>query len=209
MQRHQLKLCLVTHVTTTPFNEYKKFLLQAISGGVTAIQLRDKTASRNALYRMAAELKELLSPLNIPLIINDHVDIAKAVNAEGVHLGQTDGSSQAAHDELGPDAFIGLSIETLDELDKANLMPWINYIGASAVFQSHTKTNCKTIWGLDGLRALVLKSIHPVVAIGGINEHNIQKTMACGVCGVAVIGAIHDAANPEYAARNLLGKHHV
>ena len=199
----QLKLCLVTHMTHTSFNLYQQFLLEAIAGGVTAIQLRDKKASKANLLRQAIALKELLAPFNIPLIINDDIDIAIAVNADGLHLGQTDCSPQTARDRLGPDVYIGLSIETLDELAIANELTCINYIGASAVFRSKTKTNCKTIWGLDGLKALTAQSVHPVVAIGGIHASNIKQTMACGPCGVAVISAIHDDPNPKLAAERL------
>ena len=185
----QLKLCLVTHMTHTSFDLYQQFILQAISGGVTAVQLRNKKTSKAHLLDQAFALKELLGPLHIPLIINDDIDIAKAV--------------QAARDQLGPNIYIGLSIETLDELAIANQLTCINYIGASAVFESKTKTNCKTIWGLEGLKKLTQQSIHPVVAIGGINASNIKQTMACGPCGVAVVSAIHDDPNPKLAAERL------
>ena len=199
----QLKLCLVTHMTHTSFDLYQQFILQAISGGVTAVQLRNKKTSKAHLLDQAFALKELLGPLHIPLIINDDIDIAKAVKADGLHLGQTDCSPQAARDQLGPNIYIGLSIETLDELAIANQLTCINYIGASAVFESKTKTNCKTIWGLEGLKKLTQQSIHPVVAIGGINASNIKQTMACGPCGVAVVSAIHDDPNPKLAAERL------
>ena len=209
----KLRLCLVTHMTETSFDLYQQFILQTIAGGVTAIQLRDKNASLDEIHRLALALKNILTPLNIPLIINDHVDIAKDIDAQGVHIGQTDGSPKKARDILGPDKWIGLSVETLDELAIANQLTCIDYIGASAVFPSLTKTNCKTIWGLEGLRTLSAQSTHPVIAIGGINANNIKQTMACGPCGVAVVSAIQGQPNPEIAAQGLINamleEHHV
>lgn len=201
---NKLRLCLVTHMAGMSFDVYQQFILQAIAGGVTAIQLRDKNASLDEIHRLALALKNILTPLDIPLIINDHVDIAKAVDAQGVHIGQSDSSPQVARDILGADKWIGLSVETLEELTIANQLTCIDYIGASAVFPSFTKTNCKTIWGLDGLRTLTAQSTHPVIAIGGININNINQTMACGPCGVAVVSAIQGQPDPKTAAQNLI-----
>lgn len=203
MITRKLQLCLVTHISNIPYASHKQFILEAIAGGVTSIQLRDKNVSLADFTRRAQELKHLLAPINIPLIINDHVDIAYQIDADGVHIGQTDGSPQAARDRLGPNKWIGLSIETLDELAIANQLSCIDYIGASAIFPSLSKNNCKTIWGLDGLKIITEQSRHPVVAIGGINVDNIEKIFACGVCGVAVINAIHGQKNPKIAAENL------
>lgn len=203
MIRKNLQLCLVTHLPRRSFEHYKHFLLQAISGGVTAVQLRDKEASFTELHQLALELKTLLSPLNIPLIINDHVEIAKLVDADGVHIGQSDQSPVDTRQRLGSKKWIGLSVESLDDLAIANQLDCIDYVGASAVFQSQTKLDCKTLWGLDGLKTLTEQSRHPVVAIGGITCHNIQGVMACGVCGVAVIGALHNQPDPKQAASDL------
>lgn len=200
----KLKLYLVTQMTEGSFDNYRDFILQAVAGGVTAIQLRDKQASTKELQTLALALKTLLAPLHIPLIINDNVAIAKAINADGVHIGQTDMSPKAARNLLGPDKWIGLSVETYEELVIANQLTTIDYIGASAVFQSQTKQDCKTIWGLDGLRTLTAQSRHPVIAIGGITAANIQQTMACGVCGVAVVNAIQGQTNPKLAAQTLI-----
>jgi thiamine-phosphate pyrophosphorylase len=204
MMRDLLRLCLVTTRSDQSFHDYKLFILQAIAGGVTAVQWRDKQASMACQHAMAFELKQLLTPLNIPLIINDHVDIAKAVDAEGVHLGQSDGSPMQARAILGPNKIIGLSIETEDHLVCANALTAIDYVAASAVFPSVTKTDCVTIWGLEGLRNIQMKSNHPVIAIGGIGPQNVSDVMACGVAGVAVVSAIHDARDPFYAASQLI-----
>ena len=204
MLKEKLQLCLVTHLPDTSLKAYQQFILNAISGGVTLIQFREKKAPLTDIYAVAMALKAILTPFNIPLIINDHVEIAKAVDAAGVHLGQTDLDPQKARDILGPDKWIGLSVETFVDLAVANQLTCIDYIGASAVFPSRTKPDCKTIWGLEGLKRITGQSIHPVVAIGGINRQNIQQTMACGVYGVAVVGAIHNQLNARLAAIDLI-----
>lgn len=204
MIEDDLTLCFITHRQDQSFHVYQQVILNAIQGGVTSVQLRDKNASLVELHAMALALKSLLTPLNIPLIINDHADIAHAVDAAGVHLGQTDGLPALARAMLGPTKRIGLSIETFDDLARANSLTCIDYLAASAVFPSQTKINCATIWGLDGLRKISKASKYPVVAIGGIELNNIKETMACGVAGVAVVGAIHGASCPKQAAAALM-----
>ena len=201
--KDHLKLCLVTKTTINTFDVYKKFLLQAVEGGVTLVQLREKFKNPTELKSIALELKSILK---VPLIINDNIEIAKEIDADGVHLGQSDSSPILARELLGPKKIIGLSIETLPQLTIANQLTCINYIAASAVFPSKNKSDCKTIWGLDGLQKITQLSKHPVVAIGGIDQHNIQQIIENGASGAAVIGAIHDQDDPKTAARNLLKK---
>lgn len=196
-----LKLCLLTNIESTSFDQYKKFLISAIRGGVTSIQLREKNLAYDELKSLALSIHALLKPHQIPLIINDHVDLAKEIDAEGVHLGQSDVSPVYARNILGQDKIIGLSVESWDELEKANQLNCIDYIAASAVFKSKTKTNCRTIWGLNGLKEIVKKSIHPVVAIGGIDGSNMSEVMKSGVTGVAVVSAIHAHKDPEAIIR--------
>lgn len=193
-----LRLCLVTNSSNT------SLILQAVQGGVTSVQLRIKNETLEEVRQQAKELKAILSPLNIPLIINDNVDIAREIDADGVHLGQSDISPVEARKLLGPNKIIGWSIETLDELEKANQLSCINYVAASAVFPSKTKLDCKTIWGLDGLKKIVEISKHPVIGIGGINIKNIRDVIKTGASGVAVVSAIHDALDPKTAAANLI-----
>lgn len=198
------KLCLVTHRQELSFDKYQEMILQCVQGGVTSVQLRDKHASANEFYALAIALKASLSAHNIPLIINDHIEIARAIHAEGVHLGQSDTSPIYARALLGPNVYIGLSIESLDDLRIANQLDCIDYVAASAVFQSVTKTDCATIWGLDGLKTVCSQSLHPVVAIGGITASNIDSVMRCGAAGVAVVSALHDASSPFVAATDLI-----
>ena len=204
MNNRYLTLCLVTNLQTKSFTSYQSFILKAIQGGVTSIQLREKNSNLDEVYHLALALKRLLAPFKIPLIINDHVCIARQVKADGVHIGQSDISPQEARKILGPEAIIGLSIETFDELEKANQLSCIDYVGASAIFPSKTKPNCKTIWGLDGLRQFTELSHHPAMAIGGIKHQNIVNVINSGAAGVAVIGAIHDAPDPALATSTLI-----
>lgn len=204
MHIESLKLCLLTHPTKQSFADYCTFILSAIRGGVTSIQLRHKGASSAVTHALAEALITLLRPLHIPLIINDDVTLAHAIDADGVHLGQSDCTPEYARSILGPNKIIGLSIETLHQLNQANTCNALSYVAASAVFPTQTKHNCKTIWGLDGLKHMVQHSVHPVVAIGGINSHNIRQIAECGAIGSAVISAIHDAINPERAAYDLI-----
>jgi thiamine-phosphate pyrophosphorylase len=198
-----LELCLVTQPKTSDLSAYFHFLERAIQGGVTSVQLRDKTASSDVFEQTAYAVKKQLAPLNIPLILNDRLDIAHAIDADGVHLGQTDASPSEARRILGLDKIIGWSIESLDELDMANELD-LDYVAASAVFPSKTKHDCKTYWGLEGLHQLVQKSKHPVVAIGGIDARNARDVMRQGASGVAVVHALHDANDPFLAAQDLL-----
>ncbi len=205
MNKQYLKLCLVTHLENKSFSEYKPFLLKAIQGGITSVQLREKNRDSVSFQQLALQFKEILQPFGIPLIINDNVEIAANVGAEGVHLGQSDLSPYEARKILGEKKIIGLSIESFEELSLANDLQCIDYIAASAVFPSHTKTNCKMIWGIDGLRQLVELSNYPVIAIGGINSMNVEKVIDHGACGAAVISAIHQD-NPEKSAADLITK---
>lgn len=199
-----LRLCLVSNLKQRSFPEYKKFLHAAINGGVTSIQLREKKKDLAEFHQLAIEFKSFLRPYNIPLIINDHVEIAKAIDAEGVHIGQTDISPAEARRILGPNKIIGWSVESFKELEISNDLSCIDYIAASAVFQSKTKPDIKTLWGLDGLETIARRSRHPVMAIGGITQRNIEEVIQAGACGVAVIGAIHDYDDPKLAAAELI-----
>lgn len=204
MIEDQLTLCLVTNIQEKPFSLYKEIILQAVAGGVTLIQLREKSKNLTHIRQMALKLKTILNPLKIPLIINDYVEIVKEIDADGVHLGQSDLSPTVARKILGPNKIIGLSIESLEELEIANQLTCIDYIAVSAVFPSKTKPECKTIWGLDGLLKITQKSKHPVIAIGGINQQNIRDVIDNGVSGAAVVSAIHCHRDPQKAANHLI-----
>ncbi len=206
MIEEQLALCLVTNAQAKPFSQYKEIILQAVAGGVTLIQLREKSKNFAQVRQIALELKAILAPLKVPLIINDYVEIVKEIDADGVHLGQSDLSPSDARAILGPNKIIGWSIESFEELEIANQLTCIDYIAVSAVFPSKTKPDCKTIWGLDGLLKITKKSKHPVVAIGGINQQNICDVIDNGASGAAVVSAIHCHNDPKEAANQLISE---
>ncbi|CAM2980324.1 thiamine phosphate synthase [Legionella worsleiensis] len=202
MRSEFYKLMLVTHRQQTPISNYLNFIKQCISSGVTCVQLREKNSHETAKLEFALGLKELLDAYQIPLIINDDVNLAIKINADGVHLGQTDKSPLNARELLGNNRFIGLSIEAEDNLIQANNVD-LAYVAASAVFPSQHKNNLKKIWNIHGLTHLCAHSKHPVIGIGGINQNNLPNVLAAGAQGVAVIGALHQAANPAEMALTL------
>ena len=204
LNQDPLKLCLITHPNAELFEDDEKLILSAIKGGVTSVHLRNKNVPAARLKTMAQQLLTLLRPLNVPLLINDHVELAQSIDADGVHLGQSDMHPQEARRRLGKDKLIGWSIETWAQLEQANELSCINYVAASAIFPSNNKQNCKTIWGLDGLKKIATHSHHPVLAIGGIDKTRVADVMHAGAHGVVVIGAIHDATHPDMAAHELI-----
>ena len=176
---------------------------EAVKGGVTMVQLREKHGDINAFIERARTLKTVLGGTGVPLIINDRVDVALAVDAEGVHLGQSDMPAAVARQLIGTDKLLGLSIETEQQLDEAQHLP-LDYIGLSAIFATPTKTNTTRHWGIDGLIDTLQKTAFPVVAIGGINPGNIADIAATGVQGIALVSAICHATDPCLAAQYLL-----
>ena len=166
------------------------------------VQLREKECSTAEFIALARELKRALSPLGIPLIINDRVDVALAVDADGVHIGQSDMPYSVARRLLGPDKIIGLSVETMEEVIAANALD-VDYIGISPVYATPTKTNTLAPFGLEGIEEVMRLSRHRCVAIGGMNRDTIGEVIARGVEGVAVVSAIVAADSPREASEEL------
>ncbi len=174
----------------------------AVRGGVSAVQLREKSRPIPEYVDIARRIQEVLQPSGVPLIINDRVDIALAVGGAGVHLGQGDMPPGEARKLLGPDAVIGLSVETPEQAAAAEHLD-VDYLGVSPIFPTPTKTGLMTAWGLQGLRLLRSRSRHRLIAIGGINSSNAAAVMDAGADGVAVVSAICSAPDPEASAREL------
>ncbi len=193
---------MVTDSGVTSGRDLVAMVEKAVSGGVTMVQVREKHSETGDFVDLAMKMKEVLAPYHVPLIINDRIDVALAVDADGVHIGQKDMPYALARQILGPGKIIGLSIETLDELEVANDQD-VDYVAASPVFATPTKTDTARPWGLDGLREFCLRSAHPVVAIGGMNESTVTEVMEAGADGVAVVSAILAADDPQAAARNI------
>ena len=197
-----LKLYLVTDRDLSLGRSLEEVVSEAVKGGVTVVQLREKEALTGEFIELARRLMKLLKPLNIPLIINDRVDVALAVDADGVHIGQSDMSYEDARRLLGPDRIIGLSVERFEDIEAANSLD-VDYIGISPVYGTPTKTDTAEPFGLEGLRKAVELSVHPTVAIGGMNASTIGEVMAAGTDGVAVVSAICSAEDIRKAASEL------
>ncbi len=198
-----LSLYLVTNRKTLELADFLDIIRASIDGGVRIVQLREKEASAREMITLGKELLSVLKPRGIPLIMNDRVDVAYAVGADGVHLGQSDLSVAEARAILGKQAIIGLSVETLDQAIAATEEE-VDYLAASPLFHQTTKTNCAEPWGLDGLKQLCAASKHPVIAIGGIDKTNAKQVLACGAVGVAVVSAIFNAPCPKTAALTMI-----
>jgi len=161
---------------------------EALEGGVTLVQYRAKTASSAEMYAEALQLKALCNSFNVPLIINDRLDITMAVGAAGVHLGQDDLPCAVARKLLGEDYIIGVSAHNPAEA-KAALQSGADYLGCGAVFGTATKTDVKKL-GTDGLAAICQAKGLPVVGIGGVTADNYREVRAAGADGAAIVSGI-------------------
>ena len=197
-----LSLYLVTDRPLSGGRDMAWIVREAAAGGVTMVQLREKECSTAEFIALARELKRALQPLGIPLIINDRVDVALAVDADGVHIGQSDMPYDVARQLLGPDKIIGLSVETMEEVIAANALD-VDYIGISPVYATPTKTDTLAPFGLEGIEEVMRLSRHRCVAIGGMNRTTIGEVIARGVEGVAVVSAIVAAESPREASEEL------
>lgn len=195
-------LCLVTDRALCGARPMEEVVLEAVRGGVSSVQLREKHLTTRPFVETAAHLKALLAPFGIPLLINDRVDVALAMGADGVHVGQDDMPCEIVRRLLGPRAIIGLSVETWEDVVRAQDQP-VDYLGVSPIFATPTKTDTRGAWGLEGLARIRAFSRHPLVAIGGLNEANIPVVVHAGAEGIAVVSALCAAPDPRQAATTL------
>lgn len=203
MNDFDLSLYLVTDRSLTGGRELEYIVGEAVRGGVTMVQLREKQCSSREFYQLAVRLKKCLSPWRVPLIINDRLDIALACDADGLHLGQSDLSCGIARKILGKDKIIGLSVENIQQVTEANREE-VDYIGISPVFSTPTKSDTAPELGLEGVREIAFMTRRPAVAIGGINIRNAQSVIAAGADGISVVSAIMSAPDPRLAASELI-----
>ncbi|MFQ6019105.1 MAG: thiamine phosphate synthase, partial [Kiloniellaceae bacterium] len=171
-------------------------------GGVTLVQLREKTASDARVVGLARALKSVLDPKRIPLIVNDRVEAALAAGAHGVHLGPEDLDAAEARARLGPDKLIGVSAGTAAEAARVD-PDLTDYVGVGPVYPTATKPDAGAAIGVAGLKSLRALLPLPVVAIGGIAAGNAAAVVASGADGIAVVSAICGAGDPEGAAKRL------
>jgi thiamine-phosphate pyrophosphorylase len=196
------KLCLVADAEAAGERNILTLIQEAIEGGVTLVQLRAKKLSIRKFLEISIEASKLLKREDIPLIINDRIDIALACQSVGVHLGQEDLPLSFAQKILGKKKLIGISVNTEEEALEAE-KAGADYLGVGPIFPTLSKTDLKPLLGLDGLRRIREKIEIPILAIGGINKKNAREVIKAGADGVAVISAIMGAEDIRKATREL------
>lgn len=197
-----LSLYLVTDRALALGRPIEEIVRQAISGGVSAVQLREKETHSGAFFELARSLRAITGEAGVTFIVNDRLDIALAAEADGVHVGQDDLPVETARRLLGPGKILGVTAAD-EQQARLAVKAGADYIGCNAVFPTPTKTDTGPAIGLEGLRRLVESVDIPVVAIGGINADNAGEVMAAGVAGIAVVSAIVSAEEPQKAAGEL------
>lgn len=175
---------------------------EAVMGGVTMVQLREKNCTTREFYDIAVRLKKLLEKHNIPFIISDRIDIAIAVDADGVHIDQNEIPYPVARKLFGKDKIIGLTVENLQQVEEANLFD-VDYIAVAPVFYTNSIIDAKSAFGIKGLTKAVSMSKHPVLAAGGINKYNLGDIVKTGVAGVGVATAVVTSKDPQTSAKEL------
>ncbi len=180
-------------------------ILSAVRGGATAVQVREPLATTRQLCQLAEIVHHALAGTGVPLLVNDRLDVALAVGAEGVHLGQSDLPATWARRIAGPDLLVGLSVSNLEQTAAANALPagTVDYLGVGPVFATLTKPLAAPALGLELTARLAAGASLPCVAIGGIHTGNAAQVRATGVDGIAVVSAVCAAPNPEAAAAAL------
>lgn len=200
-RKNDYSIYLVTDQTIMTTATLSEAVEQAILGGCTMVQLREKTISTHDYYAFAKEIKDITDRYNVPLIINDRIDVAMAVNAAGVHLGQSDMPAAIARRIIGNDMILGVSATTKEEAEKA-VRDGADYLGVGAMYPTGTKTDAKlvTVQELTEIRRQVKI---PIVAIGGINRNNAIQLAKTGIDGLAIVSAIIAQPDIEVATKEL------
>ena len=192
---------LVTDSRDKSEEEFLAIIEEAIKGGTSIVQLREKTASTKDFYELALKVKEITSRYDVPLLINDRIDIALAIDSEGVHIGQDDMPADIARAIIGDEKILGVSASTVDEAVKAQ-KDGADYIGSGAVFPTSTKDDADSV-SKDELKEIVNSIDIPIVAIGGITLENAQELKDTGISGFSVVSAIMGAKDPQEASKKL------
>ena len=203
MNKIDYSLYLVTDRDILGNRNLCKAVEDSIKGGVSIVQLREKFVDDETFLKIAKEVQKITKKYNIPLIINDNVKIAKEIDAEGVHIGQSDKPLEETRKILGKDKIIGVSVGSLDEALKAQ-KGGADYLGIGTIFYTGTKKDINEPLGIEKLKTIVENISIPSVAIGGIHLNNIEEVMKTGVNGVAVISEILGKEDIENATRTLL-----
>ena len=191
----KLKLYLVTDPHLCATFGLLNTVNAAVKGGITMVQLRDKKASTNDRIGVGKELQKILKDTEIPLIINDDVEAALAIDADGIHIGQNDKSTVEIRGKVGKDKIVGLSCETIEDAKAAD-PALVDYIGISPVLPTPTKSDFNAYIGLDGISDIANATSLPSVAIGGLKREHCGKIFSTGCQGMAVVSAICGKDDP-------------
>ena len=174
---------------------------KALKGGATFVQLREKELDEELFLEEAKKIKKLCAEYHVPFVINDNVDIALKIDADGVHVGQSDMEAGKVREKLGPDKIIGVSARTVSQALLAQ-QHGADYLGVGAVFHTNSKADAAEV-DFETLKEICKAVDIPVIAIGGISEENMGQLAGSGICGVAVISAIFAKPDVKKAAREL------
>ena len=200
MKEFSLHLYLVTDEAAKCRHSLLETVQRAVDGGVTIVQYRSTNPDAGTCYREALPIRDFLASRGVPFIVNNRIDLALALDADGVHIGQRDLPVPAVRAMIGPDRILGLSVSNADQL-RAVDAALVDYLGMGPVFPTISKLNAPPVLGVDGFAALASQSPLPVVAIGGLDAELVRATGAAS--GIAVVSAICGAEDPEAAARAL------
>lgn len=200
--KEMLKLYLVTDRKWLNGRKLTDDLKKAILGGVTTIQLREKNLSNEEFISIAKEVKKVCQNYHIPFIINDNLEVALAINSDGIHIGQNDIPASIVRKQIGPNKILGVSVHNLKEAFQAKI-DGADYVGVGAIFSTETKNDATNVT-LDSLKKICDNIDLPVVAIGGINLDNISKLKNINIAGIAVVSAIMNADDITAASGQLV-----
>lgn len=195
-------VCVITDHVAAGDRDLLDIVRAAIAGGATMVQLREKTASTRALIELGQALHTITQATGIPLIVNDRVDVALAIGAEGIHVGQDDMPVPLARQLIGPRRILGVSVETVDQAFQAE-QDGADYLGVGPVYQTPSKADASVPIGTSSLFVIAQSVALPTLAIGGITAKNTRAVIQAGAAGIAVIGAIVAAADPQAATHEL------
>lgn len=201
LNKEDLLLYAVTDRMWLNGRTLKEVVKESLDGGVTFLQLREKNLDDKHFLEEAVELQELCKQYKVPFIVNDNVDIALKMNADGVHVGQSDMQAADVRAKLGPDKIIGVSAQTVEQAVLAQ-QRGADYLGVGAVFPTGSKADADDV-SFETLKAICEAVTIPVVAIGGITQENLEQLKGSGICGIAVISAIYAQSDIKEASRKL------
>lgn len=199
MQPTDWSVCVITDHRTAGDRPLLDVVRAALAGGATMVQFREKAASTRAMVELGHALHDLTRAAGVPLIVNDRIDVALAINAEGVHVGQDDMPAPIARQIIGADRILGVSAETVAAAQQAETAG-ADYLGVGPIYATPSKADASAPIGLVGLGTILQATSLPTLAIGGITHANAAAVLQAGVAGLAIISAVIGAPDPEAAA---------